>query len=145
MTELRNRNRGYLQHLYIALGSLGETVSGVVASHEAGQISGEEFEAIDGTAFKLENALLRLIERLEQKRDTGDWTDMLTVRELNVAYDECSLDDRIDGEKAGAPCPGHQSLRRSITPSLRLPARLNTPGSGLGLGGGLGICRRGRA
>jgi len=29
-------------------------------------------------AYKLENGLLKLVERLEQKRESGEWTDHLT-------------------------------------------------------------------
>jgi four helix bundle protein len=82
----RRSIKEYLQHLYVALGSLGESVSGFQACHLAGQISTEEFERLDSLAFKLENALLRLVETLEQKRDTGEWTDSLVIREGNAAY-----------------------------------------------------------
>jgi four helix bundle protein len=58
----------YLNFLNIALGSLGESVSGLRAYHNAGQISQQEFEALDALAYKLENALLRLVESLEHKR-----------------------------------------------------------------------------
>lgn len=83
----RRSIKEYLQHLYIALGSLGETVSGLTACHAAGQISTADFEKADKAAFKLENGLLRLVESLEQKRESGSWTDSLIVRESNAVYD----------------------------------------------------------
>lgn len=83
----RRSIKEYLQHLYIALGSLGETVSGITACHAAGQIWEADFERLDALAFKLENGLLRLVERLEEKRDAREWIDSLIVRESNVAYD----------------------------------------------------------
>ena len=60
----------YLNFLNIALGSLGESVSGLHAYRESDQLTKEEFEALDALAYKLENGLLRLVESLEQKRET---------------------------------------------------------------------------
>ena len=82
----RRSIKEYLQHLYIALGSLGESVSGVMACHGAGQISKETFDVLDNAAFKLENGLLRLVESLERKRESGSWVDSLIVRESNSLY-----------------------------------------------------------
>jgi four helix bundle protein len=76
----------YLKFLYIALGSLGESVSGLYAYKEAGQISPEDFEALDTLAFKLENGLLKLVQTLEEKRELGEWTDHLMIKESNAAY-----------------------------------------------------------
>ena len=76
----------YLNFLNIALGSLGESVSGIQAYKKSKQITEEEFQELDGLAYKLENELLRLVESLEQKRDKGDWTDHLMVKESNVTY-----------------------------------------------------------
>jgi four helix bundle protein len=76
----------YLKFLYIALGSLGESVSGLYACREAKQISVEDFERLDDLAFKLENGLLKLVQSLEEKRERGEWTDHLMVKENNIAY-----------------------------------------------------------
>jgi four helix bundle protein len=76
----------YLKFLYIALGSLGESVSGLYAYKEAKQISLEDFERLDELAFKLENGLLKLVQTLEEKREIGEWTDHLMVKESNAAY-----------------------------------------------------------
>jgi hypothetical protein len=62
----------------MALGSLGESVSGLHAYRKAKQISEEDFQKLDRLAYKLENGLLRLVESLEQKRERGEWTDHLT-------------------------------------------------------------------
>jgi hypothetical protein len=72
--------------LNIALGSLGESVSGLKAYRESGQITQDEFEELDSLAYKLENGLLKLVESLEKKRDRGDWIDHLTVKESNAIY-----------------------------------------------------------
>ena len=76
----------YLQFLYIALGSLGESVSGLYAYKDANQISSEDFETLDAFAFKLENGLLKLVQTLEEKRELGEWTDHLMIKESNAAY-----------------------------------------------------------
>jgi hypothetical protein len=44
------------------------------------------FEILDRQAFKLENGLLRLIESLERKRDSGTWTETLIINESNTYY-----------------------------------------------------------
>jgi four helix bundle protein len=76
----------YLKFLYIALASLAESVSGLYAYREAKQISLEKFENLDGLAFKLENGLLKLVQTLEEKRELGEWTDHLMIKESNAAY-----------------------------------------------------------
>jgi four helix bundle protein len=82
----RRSLREYLQSLNIALGSLGESVSGLFACRKAEQISETDFKALNDLAFKLENGLLRLVESLQRKQETGDWIDTLVIKESNVAY-----------------------------------------------------------
>jgi four helix bundle protein len=82
----RRSIREYIQHLYIAASSLGESVSGYRAYRKADQLSAENFEILDQQAFKLENGLLRLIESLERKRDSGTWTETLIISESNTIY-----------------------------------------------------------
>src|SRR5664279_3828937 len=84
----RRSLREYLQFLNISLGSLGESVSGLQAYRKAEQIAEEDFKALNDLAFKLENGLLRLVESLERKQETGDWIDSLIIKESNVAYGE---------------------------------------------------------
>lgn len=103
----RRSVREYIQHLYVALGSLGESVSGLHAYHSAGQISASDFGEADQLAFRLENGLLRLVDALERKRDAGGWVDTLVVRECNVAYEGRERQDDL------APV-----LHHSTTPSL---------------------------
>ncbi len=68
----RRSIREYLNFLNIVLGSLGESVSGLYAYWRSRQIEEEEFEKLDRLAYKLENGLLKLVERLEEKRESGD-------------------------------------------------------------------------
>ena len=83
----RRTVREYLQHLNIALGSLGETLSGFIAYSNNGQIDAPTFEKLDAQIFRLENRLLKLVEALEQKRDSNSWTESLRVREETPQYD----------------------------------------------------------
>jgi four helix bundle protein len=82
----RRSIREYIQHLYIAVSSLGESVSGYHAYLKADQLSEENFEMLDRQAFKVENDLLRLIESLERKRDSYAWAETLIISESNVIY-----------------------------------------------------------
>lgn len=88
----RRSIREYLQHLYIALGSLGESVSGLHAYRAAQQITEVAFEDMDGLAYRLENGLLRLVQALEEKRERGEWVDSLIIRESNAAYGTAPAD-----------------------------------------------------
>lgn len=83
----RRSIREYLNFLNMALGSLGESVSGLHAFRRAAQIAEDEFDALDALAYKLENGLLRLVESLERKRDSGEWIDSLVVKESNGIYE----------------------------------------------------------
>jgi four helix bundle protein len=76
----------YLNFLDIALGSLGESVSGLFAYRKAGILTQDEFDKLDSLAFKLENGLLKLVESLERKRERGEWIDHLMVKETVPIY-----------------------------------------------------------
>ena len=82
----RRSLREYLQFLNISLGSLGESVSGFQAYRKAEQITEEDYKALNDLSFKLENGLLKLVESLEHKQETGDWIDSLIIKESNAAY-----------------------------------------------------------
>jgi len=79
--------REYIQFLYFALASLGETVSGLFASRSGDLISEKKFEELDSFCFKVENELLSLIKSLEQKKRKGDWIDHI-VKEEDSRYGE---------------------------------------------------------
>src|SRR6266498_3998056 len=86
----RRSRREYLNFLNYALGSIGESVSGLHAYRKADQISEADFDRLNAMAYKLENGLLRLVEGLEHKQTTGDWIDHLVLKESNVAYGSTS-------------------------------------------------------
>ena len=98
----RRSLREYMNFLNYALGSIGESVSGLFACQKAGQIKTEDFEKRNSLAFKPENGLLKLVESLERKEIAGDWIDHLVVKESNATY-------------GGSEAP---ALQHSITPSL---------------------------
>ena len=68
----------YLQFLNYALGSLGESVSGLHAYKRTDQITLEQFEELDTLAFRLENSLLKLVASLEQKQRADDWISKIS-------------------------------------------------------------------
>jgi four helix bundle protein len=82
----RRSIREYLQFLNFALGSLGESVSGLIAYHKAGQLQPTDFDSLNALAYKLENGLLKLVESLERKEMAVDWIDHLVLKESNIAY-----------------------------------------------------------
>ena len=82
----RRSIREYQQFLNFALGSLGESVSGLIAYYKAGQLQPANFDSLNALAFKLENGLLKLVESLEHKEMAGDWIDHLVLKESNAAY-----------------------------------------------------------
>jgi four helix bundle protein len=83
----RRSIREYLNYLNIALGSLGESVSGLYAYRETNHIDEDQFQKMDALAYKLENGLLKLVESLENKRESGEWIDHLMVKESNSLFE----------------------------------------------------------
>ena len=67
----------YVQFLYYALGSMAETMTRPIGLKQTGQISDARFHDVDLFHYEVENRLLRLIEKLEQKRDEGDWINRI--------------------------------------------------------------------
>lgn len=78
----------YLQFLNVSMSSLGESVSGIYVYREADQITDEEFEEWASLAFKIENGMKKLVERLQYKKHDGTWDDTFIVQESNQTYNE---------------------------------------------------------
>lgn len=68
----------YIQHVYIALGSLSETLTRAISFRAAGQISLEQFQQIDTLHYEVENGLWKLLESLERKREDGSWVTRIS-------------------------------------------------------------------
>jgi four helix bundle protein len=98
----RRSVKEYIQFLYIALGSAGEALTRAIGLNQTEQLSAQRLREFDVLHYEVENRLLRLIEKLEQKRDDEDW--IARISEDPSEYD--------------AP-PITSSLHHSITPPLR--------------------------
>jgi four helix bundle protein len=96
----------YIHFLHIALGSLAEAMTRTLGLAKTGQIAGEHFKQFDALHYEVENRLLRLIGKLEQKRDAGEWT-------TRIAEGDDDPDFALLMEHFITP-----SLHHSTTPSL---------------------------
>ncbi len=67
----------YIQFLYIASGSLAETLTRLIGLKEIGLVPPARFEELEILHYEVENKLLHLIESLEAKRKDKSWVDHL--------------------------------------------------------------------
>ena len=91
----------YIQYLYIALGSSAESLTGAFGLNKVEKLSDSRIRDFDLLHYEVENRLLTLIEKLEQKRDDGDW-----IARISEDPEEYRI---------------NPLLHHSITPSLPLP------------------------
>jgi four helix bundle protein len=101
----RRSVKEYLQFLYIALGSAAETMTRMLGLNRVRQLSDARIREFDLLHYEVENRLLRLIEKLEQKRDDEDWI-------AHISEDASEYDSD----------PTTPSLHHSITPLARFHA-----------------------
>jgi four helix bundle protein len=94
----RRSVKEYIQFLYVGLGSAGETMTRMIGLNGVQQVSDAGFREFDLLHYEVENRLLRLIEKLEQKRDDEDWIARISEDPEEYASDPL--------------------LHHSITPSL---------------------------
>ena len=99
----RRTVKEYIQFLYVALGSTAETMTRAIGLNRTEQLSDERFRHFDLLHYEVENRLLRLIEKLEQKRDDEDWIARI-----------------CEDPEEYIPHPITPSLQHSITPSPEL-------------------------
>ena len=85
----RRSVKEYLQFLYIALGSAGEAMTRAIGLNQTEQIPADRLREFDVLPYEVENCLLRLIEKLEQKRDDDDW--IARISENPSEYDAPSI------------------------------------------------------
>ena len=69
----RRSIKEYIQFLYVALGSAGEAMTRAIGLNQTQQVSDDRLQEFDVLHYEVENRLLPLIEKLEQKRDDDDW------------------------------------------------------------------------
>jgi four helix bundle protein len=101
----RRSVKEYIQFLYVALGSAGEAMTRAIGLEQTKQLPDKRFQEFNALHYEIENRLLRLIEKLEQKRDDEDW--IARISEDPSEYDVSSI----------TPL-----LHDSITPPLRAHA-----------------------
>ena len=70
----------YLNFLNIALGSCGEFHSCCVSCKQAQQISENQYDRLDQLHYKVENALIKLIESLQKKQFDNNWADSFSTQ-----------------------------------------------------------------
>lgn len=68
----------YIQFCYVALASLGETLTRSIGLKELSILTEEQFKRIDEIHYEIENKLLSLVKSLESRRDSGDWEDRIS-------------------------------------------------------------------
>lgn len=100
----RRSAKEYIQFLYFALGSMGETLTRTIGLHITGHINDSQFNEINELHYEVENRLLRLIEKIEQKRDDDDWVARIA-------------EDPAEYMADASTSPITPSLQNSITPS----------------------------
>lgn len=71
----RRSLKEYLNFLNFALGSCGEFHSCYESFKKAHQITNDEYEQLDQLHYKVENALLKLIQSLQKKQKDKIWED----------------------------------------------------------------------
>ena len=76
----RRSLKEYLNYLNIALGSCGEFHSCYMSFRKANQITDDEYEQLDKLHYKVENALLKLIESLQKKQKDQNWVDSFQTK-----------------------------------------------------------------
>ena len=81
----------YLYFLNVALGSLGEFVSGLEAYRHAAILSDDCIAEMDAHAFKTENELLCLVDSIRAKASAEQGSKPSAVREDPATYGEFSV------------------------------------------------------
>ena len=79
----------YLQYLYIALGSLGETLTRLLGFKKLGYLTAEDFSQLDALHYEIENKLIHLVRSLELKKDQKTWNSKISddlLRESNIEW-----------------------------------------------------------
>jgi four helix bundle protein len=75
----------YIQFLYYAKGSLGETLTRACGLLRAKLVPAASFEELDRLHYEVENKLLALIGSLESKRGNHSWRDTLPEFQQSTA------------------------------------------------------------
>jgi four helix bundle protein len=71
----------YIQHLYVALGSLSEVLTRCICLKETDQTTDQAFDRVDTVHYAVENKVWGLIRSLQEKRNSGEWIDTVAGAE----------------------------------------------------------------
>ena len=88
----------YIQFLYTAKGSLAESLTRACGLLRANLISADQFEEFDKLHYEVENKLLSLIESLEAKRGTGQWSESLPHQSPNPRIQKSTNPPTLEGQ-----------------------------------------------
>jgi four helix bundle protein len=98
----------YINFLNFALGSLGESASGLMACKAADQVSEVDFDELNGLQYRLENGLIRLSDSLKEKQRTAKQSDMSVVREPRAIYGDADVVAMLEAlQHPSTPLPQH--------------------------------------
>ena len=100
----------YVQYLYIAKGSLAETLTRAIGMAKVRLMDEAQFEAFDALHYEVENKLLNLIKALEAKSAASTWQTHLPT------------DQPQTPTNTKAPAPVHTN-HPAIQSSTNTPAR----------------------
>jgi|tagenome__1003787_1003787.scaffolds.fasta_scaffold20983407_3 four helix bundle protein len=107
----RRSVKEYIQFLYTATGSLAENLTRAIGLLRVELIPESRFQNFNELHYEVENRLLRLIEKLEQKRDSGDWIS-------RIAEDPEEYSSATSRLHPGPDAAAESLLHHSITPFL---------------------------
>ena len=104
----------YILFLYYALGSMAETMTRAIGLKQTQQLREDRFHEFETLHYEVENRLLRLIEKIEEKRDAGDW-----ITRIAEDPEKYSITPPLPHSNTPALQPITPPLQHSITPFRR--------------------------
>ena len=108
----------YLQYLYIAKGSSAEALTRAAGLWRAKLVSDPIFAEFDKLHYEVENKLLKLIESLEAKRGTGEWSDRLPQHSNNPEIHQSTNPPIQPSTNPPIPQPTNPPIPQSTNPPI---------------------------
>ena len=85
----------YIQYLYIALGSAGETTTRIIGLEKLALLTTKDSKDLLQKMHEIELMLLGLVRALEEKRDRGDWVDRIAEEELQFLHENIAAGEEM--------------------------------------------------
>jgi four helix bundle protein len=101
----------YIQYLYIAKGSLAETLTRAIGATKVRLIDEQQFEFFDALHYEVENKLLNLIKALETKGAASNWQTHLPNEQPQIRNNAPSAAS-VPTNPIIQPSPNPRSSRR---------------------------------